>query len=270
MTENQNNWPMPKSWHGMTTAQRDYGRQIIQLAGLYSSAVIIGDRTDPESLTTASGFLIGFDERVFLVTNSHVMQAYRETLGKWPNARFQFFDTVFEPNIVDEDRSERVDLAVLDVSGIDFTPKTESYWKSSASELQILCPQKWPTAPPKPGESTVSVGWPGKMRSENNGDLEMAAFPMLGQFVGDLQQTSFTITFDREFWIDTDFSPDNPILQETELGGISGSPVFAMHRGVAQIELVGIVKGYGELYDTLYCARADLIGRDGKIESERF
>jgi hypothetical protein len=254
----------------MTTDQRDYGLQIIQLAGIYSSAVIIGDRSEPMSLRTASGFLLGFDERVFLITNSHVMEAYRDVKNRWPDARFQFFDTVLEPSIVDEDSTGRVDLAVLDVSGIDFEPKTESYWKSSASDLQVLRPRTWPNVPPQSGESTVSVGWPARMRSETSGGLEMAAFPMLGQFVGDLQQTSFTIGFDRKEWIGTDYSPYNPVLQETELGGMSGAPVFALHRGgLFPLELVGVVKEYGVQFDTLYCARADLISRDGTILTER-
>jgi len=255
----------------MTTVQRDFGLQIIQLAGLYSSAVIIGDRTEPRSLRTASGFLLGFDERVFLVTNAHVMQGYREVKDRWPNARFQFFDTILEPNVVDEDSAERVDIAVLDVTGIDFESKTDSYWKSSASALEVLRPHTWPSAPPKAGESTISVGWPAKMRSANDGAIEMAAFPLLGQFVGDLQQTSFTISFDREEWIGTDYSLNNPVLQETELGGISGAPVFALHRGgLFPLQLIGVVKEYGSLSDTLFCARADLITRDGTIETERF
>jgi hypothetical protein len=66
--------------------------------------------------------------------------------------------------------------------------------------------------------------------------------------------------------VSTDFDPANRVVLETALEGMSGSPVFALHRdGVVPIQLIGIVRAYGEGLDVLYCTRADLISTGGSI-----
>jgi hypothetical protein len=98
--------------------------------------------------------------------------------------------------------------------------------------------------------------------------MEFAAFPMIGQFVDFVGDHWFSIPFDRDEIISTDFDPGNPVALRTTLGGMSGSPVFALHRpGIVPIQLIGVIRAYGEGLDVLYCARVDLIAKNGIIKS---
>jgi hypothetical protein len=123
----------------------------------------------------------------------------------------------------------------------------------------------WPLPAPKNGESTVIVGWPGKRRVVDEHDvIEFGAAPLTGLFIADVSDEHFTIPFDREHYIASDFDPDNPAVHESDFEGISGSPVFAMRTGPLPLHLVGVVHAY--IFDTLVCTRADLIGVDGSIK----
>ena len=61
-------------------------------------------------------------------------------------------------------------------------------------------------------------------------DVESAAFPILGPFIRSVNDTWFAVPFEREEWISSDFDPNNKAVFKTALGGMSGSPVFVMHR----------------------------------------
>jgi hypothetical protein len=239
------------------------------MAAMYSSPVILAS-VDRSIIRNGSGFLFKPGARTFLVTNSHVMDGYREIRSSQGAAVFTFGGLSFEPNIIDEATDENIDLVTIDVEGMEFVQRAPGYWDSTASELQTYAPSSWPLPAAKKGEATVVVGWPGKFRSlESDRHLEFAAFPMIGQFVDEVNDKWFATPFDRDQMISNDFDPSNPVVHETAMGGISGSPVFALHRGLEALQLVGIVRAYGENWDILFCARADLVGLDGQIAATR-
>lgn len=263
-------WPSPESWHGVTTRQRDFGAQLTRLAGIYSSPILLSVVSDDSVVYNASGFTVAIGGKTFLVTNSHVMQSYRELLSAQTDAEFTFGGVTFAPNIVSEIADDDIDLAVIDVSGMTFEQRAPGYWNNSVSTFQKYTPPTWPLGPPQKGESTLTVGWPGKYRTQlGKRHLEFAAFPLLGQFVDDVKDTWFSIPFNRDQWVSSDWDPKNPVIFETTLGGISGSPVFALHRpGIHPLQLIGVVRSYGEGLDILYCSRADLIFADGSIRPQ--
>jgi hypothetical protein len=175
------------------------------------------------------------------------------------------------PRLVAKNSDEDVDLAVMDVDGIEFEKESPGYWEGSgASRLTVYAPQAWPLAGPRDGEGTVAVGWPGKFRVHQRDSTEYAAFPLLGQMISNVSARWFTLQIERDQIISSDFDPDNKgPVQETEFGGMSGTPVFALHRGgINPLELVGVVRDYGDLLDGLYCTRADLIQADGTIRTQ--
>jgi hypothetical protein len=198
-----------------------------------------------------------------------VVAGYRALREKFGSAKFVFGGVTFDPEVIAEVPDERVDLATIRVDGLQFQQTTPGYWASAAATLQTYSPGTWPLDPPAQREATVTVGWPVKFRKfEVERKIEFAAFPMLGSFVDGVNATGFVIPFEREYFISSDFDPTNPAIFEKTLGGMSGAPVFALHRqGIEPLQLIGIVRAYGEAFDALYCARADLIQPDGSVSN---
>jgi hypothetical protein len=267
MSELDPEWPDARSWYGLSSKQRDYGHEVSRLAAMYSSPIIMSADGDPPILHNATGFLLELGGRTLLITNSHVAQWYRDLCAEHGDVEFQFGGAAFAPAIISECPDEDVDLAVIDVSEVAIRRREEGYWKSSADYLQPYYPASWPIAPATKGDATVTVGWPAKYRTEiAERHLEFAAFPMLGPFVDEVKKKWFSIPFNRQDWVGSDWDPNNPVVFETALGGMSGAPVFALHRRAIQpVQLIGIVRTYGVGFDVLYCTRADLIVEDGSI-----
>lgn len=239
------------------------------MAALYIDPVIMTSPADPDLYTCGTGFLFRPGDRTFLVTNAHVINdGHIATLEEYGVAEFRFGERTFTPKIVAIDPDPHVDLAVIDVDGIEFEKRDPGYWGSTVGSLTAYVPPAWPLASPTVGEATLCVGWPKKFRKHEEHGTEFAAFPMLGLRIGDVTERGLLIPFDRTEMISSDFDPANQIVNETELGGISGSPVFALHRdGVMPLQLVGVVRRYGEAFDVLLCTRADLIRADGSIST---
>jgi len=263
----ESGWPEAKSFYGLSTDQRDWSYQIAQMAALYVDPVIMTTPADPSVLESGSGFLLQLGARTFLVTNSHVLSdGYEKILANYGTATFRFGERDFTPNIVARNSQEFVYLAVIDVKGIEFAKRPPGYWGSSVGSLTSYVPRSWPLADARKGESICIVGWPQKFRKRKEDGVEYAAFPMGGQQVGDVTDNWFVIPFEREHWTSSDFDPTNPVVLEKTLGGISGSPVFALHRGIVPLELIGVVRTYGAEFDILYCTRASVIMADGRIQ----
>jgi hypothetical protein len=267
-------WPRARSAFGLTSNQRDFGRHVARLAGIYSAPVIIWSPTDDSIFNSATAFLLKLGSRTFLITNAHVSRFYRQLKQHHPDAHFVFADLSFEPNIISEDNDPNIDLAVIDATGLTFPEYEPGYWDSDdgllpSGLIKPYEPDIWPLKPPTKGESAITVGWPAKFRNRlNSRSTEFAAFPMLGQAVDEVKPGWFTLLIDRNELVASDFDPNNPAVQETQFEGISGSPVFALHRGIRQIEIIGVVHTYGTGLDILYCARADSITPAGEIRPQ--
>ena len=95
----------------------------------------------------------------------------------------------------------------------------------------MFAPTKWPVDEPKRGKVIATVGWPGKFRAEEKGEIEFAAFPMIGQPIDAVESTWFTIPFDREAWIASDFDPTNPVSARQHWAG------WAVRRSLLYIEV---------------------------------
>ncbi len=265
------NWSKPKSWHGLTYDQKDFGGQIVRLAGLYTSAIIIASKSNDTVFNSASGFLLNTGAKTLLITNAHVLDFFLNLRQTNSDVVFVYCGEEIEPKIVDCERSEEIDLAILDVTGVTFQGEENGYWDSEFAKTQTYKPANWPHDPPRTGEYCVVVGWPAKYRSRDSSrEVEFAAFPFLGVSVDNVSESWFTIPFSREDYISSDFDPSNQAVFETALEGMSGCPVFVMHRSkLIPIELIGIVRSYGETFDILYCTRSDIIMRDGSIRRTR-
>jgi hypothetical protein len=269
--QSEHSWPNPKSPHGLSTSQKNWARQIAELVAIYSSPIILASSKDKSVYHNASGFLLKPTPagKTLLVTNSHVMEdGFRAIEKASGGALFTFGGVTFRPDVIDENGAHSIDLAIIDVTRIDFVKAAPGYWESSAAKLHVWAATEWPTSAPRKGDATATVGWPIDFRVHEDGHTEFAAFPMLGHFVDDVGRTSFTIPFDQEGMIAGDFDPANDVITKRPLYGFSGSPVFAMHReGLNPLVLIGIVRRYGENFDILHCTRADIIRGDGTVDA---
>lgn len=261
-------WPTPRSAYGVTARQRDFGAALQQMAVMYSSPIILTRPNDSSVYHNGTGFLFKPGERTFLITNAHVLdKGYFPLRESYPDLVMIFANRAIEVRIIAKNSDDGIDLAVIDVDGIKFDKEAPGYWGSSAAKLTTYAPMSWPLAPAKRGESTAVVGWPGKLRIHENSSTEFAAFPIMGAYIDAVEDTLFTIQFKRDEMIASDFDPDNKgPVSETCFGGMSGTPVFALHRpGINPLQLIGILRDYGSLLDGLYCTRADLIRADGTL-----
>ncbi len=247
--------------------QKDWSRKIEQLAGLYCDPVILTSPKDASVYQNGSGFLFKPGNRTFLVTNAHVLiEGYEKILATTRLAEFRFGDVTFAPKVIAINAEANIDIAVIDVDDIKFAEREPGYWGSNVGSLNAFIPLTWPSAAPEHGEKIVSVGWPAKFRAHESDGVEFAAFPFLGHQIDHVDRAWFSIPFERTEWTSTDFDEKNPALLETAFGGMSGAPVFSLHRGgVVPLQLIGIVRTYGEGLDILYCTRADIIRTDGTL-----
>jgi hypothetical protein len=268
----ESGWAQAKSWFGLSTNQRNWSHEVAQMAALYCDPVIMTIPADKSVLESGSGFLFKPEgDRTFLVTNSHVLSdGYEKIEAKYGSAEFRFGEQTFVPNVVSRDPDEFIDIAVIDVTGIEFANRPPGYWGSTVGSLTPYAPTTWPLDAGRKGESICIVGWPQKFRVRDGDAVEYAAFPMGGQQIGDVTDNWFVIPFEREHWTSSDFDPNNPVVLEKTLGGMSGSPVFALHRsGVVPLQLIGIVRTYGEAFDVLYCTRASILAVDGTLHVKK-
>jgi hypothetical protein len=266
--KNNRDKPIPVSWLGMTHQQKDFGEMATQLAVMYSSVIWFRSSRTGACYGQATGFLLNTGTRSMLVTNAHVIHdGYQRLNQEHGDVQFVFGGRQIDPRIIDLDDREGIDVATLDVNGITFEQNAPGYWGSNASRLTPVATPTWPERAPSQGLATMIVGWPGKFRVANLGTPpQFAAFPLAGNLIDDVRENSFLIPFERSALISSDYDPNNRVVDETDFGGISGTPVFALHRGgLRPLELVGIVRAYGEGFDVLYCTRADIIDAHGRI-----
>ena len=244
---------------------REIGDRLTYEACRYTNPVIIKHRGG-DILNTATGFLVDFDDARYLVTNAHVLDRFDELGGSGVSPMLVFGGIELDPGAITKAPAERVDLAVLNVSGLAFDQAVPGPQSAVPAKLQAYRPTSWPPSAPILGEGILTVGYLGIHRSTKaDGTPQFAAFPMLGLLIGGVADTAFAIPLDRDRWIASDYDPTNRVIDETNFGGLSGSPVFALPRTGADLELIGIVRGDSTL-DVLYCTRADLLKRDGTID----
>lgn len=220
-----------------------------------SDPIVIAETPGGPILHNATGTFITFDDTtIFLVVNSHVLAAFRTSVEKHGASVFSIGEhSPLDPlsRIVYE--SPERDIALVDVSDIPIARRPSS--------LGPLAPHKisfWPPTILHHDDPVIFGGWIEKFRIQNKSNVEFVATPFIGLRVDDATQTFATVPFNRETYIASDGTLDNPILQEDDFSGMSGSPVFAvMHQPIEHFVLVGIVRDHLRHHDVLRIALLD-------------
>jgi hypothetical protein len=222
----------------------------------YASGILIGP-TQTRSLiepNNATATLLQFGSKPLAVTCWHVIQNFRERPAS-SEPGFWIGSLELDPlsRLIDEDR--QLDLAVLDLSGLDLSTV------HSGGEIgsTFVRPAAWPPTRPIVGDSVSFGGFPGRLREHPRLDeVLFRSFSVGACEVTAAGDNYLVCQMERQFWI---AAPE--WLEFKDWGGLSGGPAF-MWRGLMP-ELVGFVYQYSEAYDLLYIRCSDVLSTDGTL-----
>jgi hypothetical protein len=224
---------------------------------------------DPDSFRSASGTLIRLSGVPVLVTNWHVVEAYRKFAAQ-RETQFFFADTAIDPVERLHSESQELDLAVLLAYRLRI--RADRNAPAGVPHIRVYEPTQWPPAPPQPGDSVFFAGWPEVGRSVDFANMEATFQPYayVGATIQEATADKFTIQFDRaRFWGVTGLETQEQ-LEERQLSGLSGGPIFRdMSASGRMHELVGFITEYGVNWDLLIATSALNIRPDGRIDRSR-
>ena len=203
--------------------------------------------------------LLRFGERQFGATCFHVLNSYRQQLTEDPDRIFQIGNAKIRPldRLIDE--SKELDLAILDLAGVDITKIAID------KEVSFFEPARWPSKPISPGEFVALAGFPGVWRTHPaHLEVGFASFNLGATRVTDVGHQTIVCQLEREYWIQS----IGPLLaaELTEFGGLSGCPVFNLS-GLAA-DLVGFVYGCSPDADYLLIRPSRFVNVDGSINRD--
>lgn len=189
--------------------------------------------------------------RLIGVTAEHVHTACVAALNGDARVACQIGGHSFEPEKRILDLSKELDLAVYDVSEV----------QANAARADIHHAPVWP---PVVAEQDVHIigGWLWTLSEHGPGTTTNQFL----HFVARLSGSS-----DRHLGIGTTTSTSipwgrNALAPGTNLGGMSGGPVFRLQeRGLSVLTLVGVIYEYGPLLEMALARPLSLIGPDGRI-----
>jgi hypothetical protein len=208
----------------------------------------------------ASGTFISINGTTgFLLTNHHVIDAYREIKSTYPDCVLQIGSASvsdLEIRIIDENKD--LDLITIRIRQGDLEVAATSL-KNKAFYL----PEKWPTNMPVEGEELLLVGYLGvgtKLDIEKGGISYIQGIFCLK--VGIVQEHQFAINAENPHAVVGGILSWEEV---TRLGGISGAGVFALRNET--YELVGIVWDGGLVFGAIqiWAVPAERVLSDGRI-----
>ena len=256
------------------TPDREIASSLCDIALAFSTQIIIGRTdvaaTDPSRVRSATGSIIDIGGRPCLVTNKHVLDAYREERAKGPTV-FEFAGVSIDP----DDRrlyaeNTQVDLAVVRLDGLQI--RVDRSVVAGVPDLQVFKRTDWPAEPVSVGDKVFFAGWPevGRRFGDDDNELIFQPYAFVGVEVRTVTDDQFTCLFDRSQFSGIFGWETARQMSERELSGLSGSPIFRdFGDGVLAPDLVGFVKQYKPEYDYLIATSANNILADGHIRPFR-
>ena len=252
-------------------ASREAAQLLTKQAYTHSVAVIFGFAEEPRSeyppeIHGGSAGVVIFDEKPCAVTCKHVVRGFVEAQNREPRYKFQIGNLSFDPleHILDSD--DEIDLAVLDLTGLDLKRLNDRL----DHPVQPLNPTRWPNPIVSQDDFAIVCGYPEVTRAFDVPQrLVMSpAFPIVER-VSTVDVDGFVLMFDRSKWVNTaDDSPAPDWVRELNLGGLSGAPVFSVRNPCGQVgvlEFVGTVLSEIPFVDGLRARSSARIAPDGMI-----
>lgn len=242
----------------------DLGHALTNFPASFMEPVYIGDpplqRVEPVcAMGTAT--LIHLNGRFFAITCHHVVQAFRELADQPRHMQIGEFPLDPDAQLVSESKS-------LDVAVIEIQPH-QLLEGSSGIGLQrekFFGPRTWPPDQITEDEVISFAGFPGVWREQvgiNRFEIFMLSHGAAG--VHSISGTKFVTRLELERCESL-----MSVKEITDLGGMSGGPVFRWRKGDLEPQLVGIIYEYQEAYDLLFIRSTAVIRPDGTIDDGIF
>lgn len=219
---------------------------------------------DKDSFRSASGALVYISGVPLLVTNWHVIDAYR-TLSAQRKTEFFFADQAIDPIERLRDENRDLDLAILFAYNLRILATREN----DVPNIKPFEPAAWPPEPPSRGDSIFFAGWPEVGRSVDVAKREATFQPYayVGAQIADVGSSLFTIEFNRKHFRGVTGRETQQQINERDLSGLSGAPIFRDRSGKGGgADLVGFVKEHTQDSDVLIATSALHIHPELRIE----
>jgi len=241
------------------------GKEMTKFPLLFATAVSFKDLTGVNSVHTVNNgtvTLVDFGSGQMAITCSHILDEYRKRLKDNNKFVFRIGNTVLNPLEYLIDESPELDLATINLSGIDINDI------SLGKEIgtSFFHAENWPPSDVKVGDYVAFGGFPGKWKEQvSSGDLMFDSFSGGSTEISSINEEYFICKFEREYWIESLDIKNGRDLHE--LGGLSGGPVFLIrgNNGIMYHEFVGVVCEFHEGFDLLRISKAKFINKDGSI-----
>ena len=214
-------------------------------------------------LSSGTCSLIRINGRQFGITCDHVIEAMYALQAKgvaWKCGLGKVF--LNDPIARVLDRSKELDIAVLDLAGLD----EGEIGAGSKMQIQFLVPTFWPPECVKANDFLAIGGFPGKMRqhhgadyyyfrsfSANSARVEMAYEDRIGCRL-ELDQCLFGTNMRGEVMPDLAGTSGGLAMVRRDTGG-----------GFQTYEPVGIIREYSAEWDMVYLTPLSVINQDGTI-----
>ncbi len=218
----------------------DAGLLMTQMAFRHAAAVIV---SPPPSLggnvKNGSGFVLELAGRQYFGTAWHVVEEWLDRTNAGEAVVFQVRDAVLNPSKSVVWKDKQNDIVFLQLSEEDI----EQIDISRCDPIR-----GWPPPHPEEGSYVLLSGFPAVVRQQPNAErVEFNALSTMLQVTA-VADRRLVCQFSRENWVS--YNPQGIPPQGTELGGMSGGPVFAV--GNLAYPLVGLVSEFSTDYELLY------------------
>lgn len=228
---------------------------LLNLAKSYTAPIFWSDLNHPVMHSGTVVFL-HTGERLVGVTAAHVFRSYARDFQAATASSAQIGNITLHGTKSLIDIDDKLDLAVLDVSEV-FIGGTMAVPYTTAL---------WPPAPAQVGEVVLLGGYPAVRRSESCHTVEFQFWSLLARASSSSAgHSGVLLNLEDSYAV-----MGSPIAVGTDLGGISGGPVFRYRdAGLQFLELVGFISECGRNWPIVFAPHAISVKRDGSIDRHR-
>ncbi len=184
-------------------------------------------------VNSGSMSVIRTPEKLFGITNCHVLMTYEKHKAEKPDIFCQLGSAPFDPIANQMSRSEHWDLATFTIP--EQTLQHMNY--------RVWTPREWPPTPISLDDTLVYGGYPEERRTVPPGVNPKALTAEFVSFLGrpnscTAEDVSFQIDRQNMTWLP---NVDNPLAENANLSGMSGGPCFRLIPAEDRIELSAFI-----------------------------
>lgn len=218
----------------------DAALNMTQMAYRHAASTIVAPPPHKQGvLRNGTSFVLNLDDRFFLGTAWHIVEYWLKSIGKDAQFIFQVGDVRLDPSNAIAWKDLRNDLVFLHLT------------HDEAQQIRVsFCEPVlgWPPPHPQKGDYVLISGFPAVMRARVS--AAHVDFPALSTMlqISSVSERHMVCQFEREHWIS--FNPSGFPPPGTNLGGLSGAPVFAV--GNLAYPLIGVVSEFSSSFELLY------------------